>query len=109
MLTEIEQKIIGENKRFGTHFHKNEKGEVYNFFGNNKEIKDFNMNYRCTLKGCKSSAIYNLNLREFKILREHTKPYEEHFCFKPNKIKTKQIVEYLRNNKNITDLQIILI
>ena len=109
LLTEIEQKIIGENKRFGTHFHKNEKGEVYNFFGNNKEIKDFNMNYRCTLKGCKSSAIYNLNLREFKILREHTKPYEEHFCFKPNKIKTKQIVEYLRNNKNITDLQIILI
>ena len=109
LLTEIEQKIIGENKRFGTHFHKNEKDEVYNFFGNNKEIKDFNMNYRCTLKGCKSSAIYNLNLREFKILREHTKPYEEHFCFKPNKIKTKQIVEYLRNNKNITDLQIILI
>ena len=109
LLTEIEQKIIGENKRFGTHFHKNEKGEVYNFFGNNKEIKDFNMNYRCTLKGCKSSAIYNLNLREFKILREHTKPYEEHFCFKPNKIKTEQIVEYLRNNKNITDLQIILI
>ena len=109
LLTEIEQKIIGENKRFGTHFHKNEKGEVYNFFGNNKEIKDFNMNYRCTLKGCKSSAIYNLNLREFKILREHTKPYEEHFCFKPNKIKTKQIAEYLRNNKNITDLQIILI
>ena len=109
LLTEIEQKIIGENKRFGTHFHKSENGEIYNYFGNNKEIKNYNMNYRCSLKGCKSCAAYNLNSREFKILREHSKPYEEHYCFKPNKKQTKQIIEYLRNNQNLRDLQIILV
>ena len=109
LLTKIEQQFIGENKRLGTHFHKNEKGEVYNYFGNNREIKNYNMNYRCTLKGCKSLAIYNIQKREFNILRDHTKPYEKHFCSNPNNDKTKKIVDSLKNNENIKDIQIILI
>ena len=109
LLTRIEQECFGENKRLGTHFYKNEKGEIYNYFGNNKEIKNYNMNYRCTLKGCKSLAIYNIKLREFKIIREHTKPYKDHFCSNPNNNKTKQFVEYLKNNQDLKDLQIILI
>ena len=109
LLTDIEQKYIGEKKRLGTHFHKNEKGEIYNYFGNNKEIKNNNMNYRCTLKGCKSCAVYNIQLREFKIVREHTQPYEKHYCSCPNNSKSKQLIDYLKNNQNLTDLQIILI
>jgi hypothetical protein len=109
LLTDIEQKYIGEKKRLGTHFHKNEKGEIYNYYGNNKEIKNNNMNYRCTLKGCKSLAVYNIQLREFKIIREHTLPYENHYCSCPNNAKTKQLIDYLKANQNLTDLQIILI
>ena len=109
LLTDIEQQYIGENKRLGGHFHKNENGEIYNYFGNNKEIKNNKMNYRCTLKGCKSLAVYNIQLREFNIIRGHTLPYENHFNSRSNNIKSRQLIEYLKNNQNITDLQIILI
>ena len=108
LLTEIEQKYFGKNKRLGTHFHKNEKGEIYNYFGNNKEIKDNKMNYRCTLKGCKGRAVYNLEKKEFIILREHNKPYENHSCYNHNSDKAKHMIEYLKNNQNINDLQLIL-
>lgn len=108
LLTEIEQKYFGENKRLGTHFYKNEKGEIYNYFGNNKEIKDTKMNYRCTLKNCKSTAFYDLKTREFKIIKEHTQPYENHSCSNHNNNKTKKMIEYLKNNQDITDLQLIL-
>ena len=92
----------------GTHFYKNEKGEIYNYFGNNKEIKDTKMNYRCTLKNCKSTAFYDLKTREFKIIKEHTQPYENHSCSNHNNNKTKKMIEYLKNNQDITDLQLIL-
>ena len=109
LLTEIEQMCFGRNRRLGTHFHKDNNGNIYNYYGNNKEIKDFNMNYRCILKGCKSKAIYNLKLRTFTILIEHSKPYEEHYCSNPNDKNTKKWVDYLKTNDNLSDLQIILI
>ena len=109
LLTEIEQMCFGKNKRLGTHFHKEDNGNIYNYYGNNKEIKDFNMNYRCILKGCKSKAIYNLKLRTFTILIEHSKPYEDHYCSNPNDKNTKRWVNYLKTNDNLSDLQIILI
>ena len=109
LLTDIEQMCFGENKRLGTHFHKDIKGKIYNYFGNNKEIKDFNMNYRCLLKGCKSKAVYNLKSRTFTILTDHSKSYEEHYCSNPKDKKTKEWINYLKVNENISDLQIILI
>ena len=109
LLTKYEQICFGENRRLGTHFHKENDDKIYNYFGNNKEIKDFNMNYRCTLKGCKSKAIYDMKSRIFKILKEHTKPYEEHYCSNPKDKKTKEWINYLNKNDNLSDLQIILI
>ena len=109
LLTEIEQMCFGKNRRLGTHFHKDNNGNIYNYYGNNKEIKDFNMNYRCILKGCKSKAKYNLKLRTFTILTEHSKPYEEHYCSNPNDKNTKKWIDYLKMNDNLSDLQIILI
>ena len=109
LLTKDEQLCFGENRRLGTHFHKENSGKIYNYFGNNKEIKDFNMIYRCILKGCKSKAQYNLKTRTFTILKEHTRPYEEHYCSNPNDNKTKEWVNYLKTNENLSDLQIILI
>jgi len=109
LLTEIEQICFGKNKRLGTHFHKENNGNIYNYFGNNKEIKDFNMNYRCILKGCKGKGIYNLKSRTFTILIEHSRPYEEHYCSNPNDKNTKKFVDYLKKNDNLSDLQIILI
>ena len=109
LLTEIEQMCFGKNRRLGTHFHKDNNGNIYNYYGNNKEIKDFNMNYRCILKGCKSKAKYNLKLRTFTILTEHSKPYEEHYCSSPNDKNTKKWIDYLKMNDNLSDLQIILI
>ena len=67
------------------------------------------MNYRCTLKGCKGKALYNLKFRTFTIIQEHTKPYEEHFCSNPNSKNTKEWINYLNSNNDLTDLQIILI
>lgn len=109
LLTKIEQECFGENRRLGTHFHKEENGDIYNYFGNNKEIKNFDMNYRCTLKGCKSKAIYNLKYRTFTIVTNHTRPYEEHSCSEPNSKITKEWINYLKSNNTLTDLQIILI
>ena len=109
LLTEIEQMCFGKNRRLGTHFHKDNNGNIYNYYGNNKEIKDFNMNYRCILKGCKSKAKYNLKLRTFTILTEHSKPYEEHYCSNPNDKNAKKWIDYLKMNDNLSDLQIILI
>ena len=109
LLTESEQLCFGENRRLGSHFHKEKDGNIYNYFGNNKEIKDFNMNYRCTLKGCKGKAIYNMKFRKFTIISEHTKPYEEHYCSNPIDEKTKNWIIYLKNNEILSDLQIILI
>ena len=109
LLTESEQLCFGENRRLGSHFHKEKDGNIFNYFGNNKEIKDFNMNYRCTLKGCKGKAIYNMKFRKFTIISEHTKPYEEHYCSNPIDEKTKNWIIYLKNNEILSDLQIILI
>ena len=109
LLTIYEQMCFGKNRRLGTHFHKENDGKIYNYFGNNKEIKDFKMNYRCILKGCKSKAIYNLKLRTFTILIEHSKPYEEHYCSNPKDKRTKDWINYLKTNDNLSDLQIILI
>ena len=109
LLTKYEQICFGENRRLGTHFHKENDDKIYNYFGNNKEIKDFNMNYRCTLKGCKSKAIYDMKSRLFRILKEHTKSYEEHYCSNPKDKKTKEWINYLNKNDNLSDLQIILI
>ena len=109
LLTKVEQIYFGENRRLGTHFHKENNGNIYNYFGNNKEIKDFNMIYRCILKGCKGKAQYNLKSRTFTILKEHTRPYEEHYCSNPNDNKTKEWINYLKTNENLSDLQIILI
>ena len=109
LLTKIEQLCFGENRRLGTHFHKEKDGKIYNYFGNNKEIKDFNMNYRCILKGCKSKAIYNLKSRTFTVIREHSKPYEEHNCSNPFNKRTKEWINYLKINDSLSDLQIILI
>ena len=67
------------------------------------------MNYRCTLKGCKGKAIYNMKFRKFTIVSEHTKPYEEHYCSNPIDEKTKNWIIYLKNNEILSDLQIILI
>ena len=65
--------------------------------------------YRCTLKGCKGKAIYNMKFRKFTIVSEHTKPYEEHYCSNPIDEKTKNWIIYLKNNEILSDLQIILI
>ena len=109
LLTKYEQICFGENRRLGTHFHKENDGKIFNYFGNNKEIKDFKMNYRCILKGCKSKASYDMKSRSFTILREHTKPYEEHYCSNPKDKRTKDWIDYLKANNSLSDLQIILI
>ena len=36
LLTEIEQMCFGKNKRLGTHFHKDNNGNIYNYYGNRR-------------------------------------------------------------------------
>ena len=73
-ISELTQK----NVNIGLHFHKDKNGKVYKYFvhgliGENGRI------FHCSDESCRGTAKYDVSNMEFKVMKEHTKKYEDHY------------------------------
>ena len=104
----LNEYIIVRNKKIGFHFHKNEFGNVFNYFPTPFQTLQDIIQYKCCLRDCESRAEYNLKTKKFVIIKEHSKSYESHYFSNYNNYIFKKITEFMKNNSNVKDLQFIL-
>ena len=104
----LQKKILGKDIRLGSHFNRDEKGNIYLYkifmYGKNGLIK-----MKCSNKTCKAKALYNYISKIFYLTKRHTDSLESH----KHKMKNNPnfgVVDYIKFldiHKDISDLQII--
>jgi len=104
----LNEYIIVRNKKIGFHFHKNEFGNVFNYFPTPFQTLQDIIQYKCCLRDCESRAEYYLKTKKFEIIKEHTKSNESHYFSNYNNYIFKKITEFMKTNSDIKDLQFIL-
>ena len=109
LLNKEVEKYIGKNKRLGTHYHRDENGEIYSYFPNRITIQNEIIHFYCTTNQFKAFAISNMKNKEFNLYMEHTIPYQNHNCAKTCMSNIKQVLDLFNENKNFSDLQLIYI
>ena len=82
------QIINNEEYELAEHFHKEKQGKKYIIYKYNKHhfrVKN-RISYNCADLNCKSRGLYFVNNMKFRVMTNHSIPYEEH-CYVKNKEK----------------------
>ena len=99
----IEYKYI----KIGKHFHKNEKGIIYNYCPiQSKELSDI-INFKCSSENCDSKANYIFSESKFEVICEHKEKDEKDCSGNSDNFLVKQIIDFMKNNSEINDIQFI--
>ena len=66
-----------KNVSIGLHFHKDKNGQVYKYFVHGLIGEDGRI-FHCSDESCKGTAKYDVSNMEFKVMKEHSKNYDDH-------------------------------
>ena len=103
----INEHITHNNIKFGFHFHKNEDGVIFNYFPFPFQTSSNFIEFKCYLKDCDSKAYYHLKDKKFEMIKDHSKSKEFHYISFYNNFIFKKIIEFMKDYKDIKDLQFI--
>ena len=104
----LNEYIIIKNQKIGFHFHKNESGNIFNYFPIPFQTIPDIIEYKCCLKDCESKAYYNFKDKKFEIIKDNSNSNEFHYFSNYNNYIFKKIIEFMKLNSDIKDLQFIL-
>jgi hypothetical protein len=102
----LQNKILGKDIRLGSHFNRDEKGNLYlyniSMYGKNGLVK-----MKCSNQACKANALYNFISKIFYLTGKHNVSAENHRLRNTPSFRALDYVNFLERHKDILDLQIL--
>jgi len=102
----LQNKILGKDIRLGSHFNRDEKGNLYlyniSMYGKNGLVK-----MKCSNQACKANALYNFISKIFYLTGKHNVSAENHRLRNTPSFRALDYVTFLERHKDILDLQIL--